>query len=64
MAAFQVGDVVMLKSGGPDMTVSYDEPVRFPSGTRTDLVTCTWFDGKKLVSDSFADKLLKRVVSN
>jgi len=35
--AFKVGDVVMLKSGGPKMTVSF---VSDESG----LIECTWFD--------------------
>ncbi len=31
---FQIGDVVMLKSGGPEMTVSF---------TKGDEVWCMWF---------------------
>jgi uncharacterized protein YodC (DUF2158 family) len=36
--AFQVGDVVRLKSGGPDMTVQSID---------SDGLYCTWFDDKK-----------------
>jgi uncharacterized protein YodC (DUF2158 family) len=40
---FQIGDVIRLKSGGPDMTVTRLYPVKFE-----DHVECTWFvDGKK-----------------
>jgi len=59
VARFNVGDVVLLNSGGPDMTVSYNGPVVFPSGTRDDLVTCKWFVGKELKSETFDEKLLK-----
>lgn len=36
---FQVGDLVVLKSGGPVMTVHYVDP----DGS----CSCTWFAGKK-----------------
>lgn len=38
------GDVVMLKSGGPEMTVSAIEGEK---------VYCEWFDGTKPLSKSF-----------
>jgi uncharacterized protein YodC (DUF2158 family) len=38
---FRVGDVVMLKSGGPRMTTTYVGPVAFSEG---DWVVCQWFD--------------------
>lgn len=41
--AFKVGDVVMLKSGGPEMTVS--EKSNFGSGAQA---KCQWFGGRKL----------------
>ena len=39
MHSFQAGEVVCLKSGGPDMTI---ETVQ-ASPTGTDNVTCVWF---------------------
>lgn len=42
------GDVVMLKSGGPTMTV---DSVGDHYGTTS--VFCTWFDGKRKQSDAF-----------
>jgi len=43
-AAFKVGDVVKLKSGGSRMTVSDID------GTD---VTCVWFEGTKTQRDTF-----------
>jgi uncharacterized protein YodC (DUF2158 family) len=40
----QAGDVVVLKSGGPEMTV------KWVSGTEC---YCEWFDGKKVAGSSF-----------
>jgi uncharacterized protein YodC (DUF2158 family) len=42
----KIGDVVRLKSGGPDMTV------RFCNADNS-LVVCEWFAGKKLESSQF-----------
>ncbi len=50
---FKPGDVVVLKSGGPAMTVKYYEP---KDGAD---VTCTWFGGKGLVEKSFPQDLLE-----
>ncbi len=50
---FKVGDEVILKSGGPVMTVQEVED--------TDTVVCQWFvDGKKLEYGSFPMASLKR----
>ncbi|WP_442909830.1 YodC family protein [Hyphomicrobium sp.] len=46
--ALKVGDVVILKSGGPEMTVS-EEPKR----TDADHVWCQWFGGRKLEKGRF-----------
>lgn len=46
---FKVGDVVMLKSGGPKMTVKEVGP-DFGGKPR---VWCDWFDGAKRMSDDF-----------
>jgi uncharacterized protein YodC (DUF2158 family) len=40
-AAFNVGDVVKLKEGGPRMTVTYAGPVALNPG---DWLICEWFD--------------------
>jgi len=49
---FSVGDIVKLKSGGPEMTVQVlpDPPAKY--------YRCQWFAGKKLESGTFpADSL-------
>ncbi|MXZ49533.1 MAG: DUF2158 domain-containing protein [Rhodobacteraceae bacterium] len=45
-----VGNVVKLRSGGPDMTVS-----KLKNG----MVECKWFDGKKLQTANLNEKLLE-----
>ncbi len=48
MNAFKAGDVVCLRSGGPDMTVESTET------TAADVsVTCVWFMDKSLYRASF-----------
>jgi uncharacterized protein YodC (DUF2158 family) len=50
---FQVGDVVKLKSGGPDMTVKSCH-----AGDDYEIYDCQWFAGKKLEAGRFpADSL-------
>lgn len=52
---FVVGDIVKLKSGGPDMTVR---------AAPTDLgrsYTCQWFAGKKLEQGHFPEESLEEV---
>ena len=57
----EVGTIVKLKSGGPDMTVRqvqtdvYDRP--------TGSYTCQWFAGKKLESGGFPGDSLELVKS-
>lgn len=68
---FKTGDVVKLKSGGPDMTVSgYLKPVDYAAAIyRTEpkdlgegvIVQCTWFDGKKSMSHRYHEDLLDLV---
>jgi len=48
---FKVGDVVKLKSGGPEMTVNY----RHDDGD----YYCQWFAGKKLESGQFPEDSLE-----
>jgi len=43
---FSIGDIVILKSGGPDMTVKDVD-------TGGKYVTCQWFSGKKLEQGLF-----------
>ena len=50
---FKPGDVVTLKSGGPDMTVKCYEPQ-----DSTDVV-CTWFAGNQLIEKAFPQALLE-----
>jgi uncharacterized protein YodC (DUF2158 family) len=49
---FKVGEVVRLKSGGPDMTVAE------VGGIDPDDVMCQWFGGKKLETGVFPWKSL------
>ncbi|CAI8881742.1 DUF2158 domain-containing protein [Pseudomonas sp. IT-196MI5] len=54
---FTIGDIVKLKSGGPDMTVK---------GFRasSDIFTCQWFAGKKLEQGEFRPHSLVLVEPN
>jgi len=59
MPAFKVGDVVKLKSGGPNMTVSsYGTDF---SDRPTKNVDCKWFAGAKAQSAAFHEDLLDTV---
>lgn len=53
-AAFEIGDIVKLKSGGPDMTVR-DINGNEQSGV---YFQCQWFAGKKLENGSFRGESL------
>jgi uncharacterized protein YodC (DUF2158 family) len=60
---YNIGDVVSLKSGGPDMTiegyvrhVSLSGPVTY-SQTK---VTCVWFTGDKQSRDTFHQDSLEK----
>ena len=52
---FQIGDIVKLKSGGPDMTVQEYEGAY-------ERYTCQWFAGKKLERGFFKEASLERKV--
>lgn len=56
--SFKKGDVVRLKSGGPDMTVTFADEVVFSHGKNALIVACTWFSGKTLETGKFAPELL------
>lgn len=51
---FKTGDIVRLKSGGPDMTVqSYAAEI-----LEGQVVHCRWFNGKKAESGAFREDML------
>jgi uncharacterized protein YodC (DUF2158 family) len=52
--AFQKGDIVIVKSGGPRMTVA--ELVT--EGTYTGYIRCVWFEGKKQQGGYFDEVVL------
>lgn len=52
---FAVGDIVKLKSGGPDMTV------RTVPHSGSDYYDCQWFAGKKLELGRFPFDSLEQV---
>jgi uncharacterized protein YodC (DUF2158 family) len=58
-AVFKVGQLVKLKSGGPDMTVQeVNEPSQYrPAHT----YGCQWFAGKKLDKGTFPGESLNPV---
>jgi len=49
---FNVGDIVKLKSGGPEMTIQ---------STSDTYVRCQWFAGKKLDKGSFPNESIIKV---
>jgi uncharacterized protein YodC (DUF2158 family) len=52
---YQIGEIVKLKSGGPDMTV------RSAVGTSKSSYYCQWFAGKKLEQGQFSVESLEYV---
>ena len=52
---FKVGEIVKLKSGGPEMTIQ-----SLP-GTSNEYYYCQWFAGKKLEQGRFPTDSLERV---
>lgn len=56
MTKFKTGDVVRLKSGGPDMTVrSYSDDI---VEEHKQVVECQWFNGKKAEIGGFHEDML------
>jgi uncharacterized protein YodC (DUF2158 family) len=52
VSQYKAGDVVELKSGGPQMTVSETNDAG--------MVLCTWFDSKKVLQEkAFDQELIK-----
>lgn len=56
MADLKDGDVVVLKSGGPNMTVE-----GYPYGDDSSTVSCSWFVGDEERNGEFNEKALKKV---
>lgn len=52
---FAVGDVVMLRSGGPKMTVTYIGD----DGMGQTVVSCSWFDGGKPANGDYPPAALQ-----
>lgn len=50
---FNKGDIVRLKSGGPDMTVD-------GTNQENEIVNCKWFDGSELKQSSFNRSSLEK----
>lgn len=50
---FKPGDLVQLKSGGPQMTYEGETPTRGRA-------VCTWFEGKKMQRQEFLHETLKK----
>ena len=57
---FNVGDIVKLKSGGPDMTVK-ELVTSIGSGGFDGKYRCQWFAGKKLDNGVFPQESLVEV---
>ena len=54
---FKIGDIVILKSGGPVMTVVRYEP------SDSDEVVCQWFYNNKLEEKAFHQNVLTKYVA-
>ena len=59
MADFKLGDVVRLKSGGPDMTIT-QYPRQSPVGNYDDRALCSWFDNGDRKVDEFPLEALEK----
>lgn len=58
MEQFREGDIVQLKSGGPNMTVSSTD-IKF--GSKAPYCRCQWFSGTTLSFGDFEFDTLKKV---
>ena len=58
MTDFKIGDVVILKSGGPTMTVHYMGNYSQTGGPERG-VLCVWFDNAKKSEDVFHQDALE-----
>lgn len=59
--SFSIGEIVQLNSGGPRMTVEAVEDSS-ESGQKVG-VRCVWFDGQKMLTETFHPNTIKRFVS-
>jgi uncharacterized protein YodC (DUF2158 family) len=57
---FQPGDVVRLKSGGPDMTIVHGDGGPMHEGQ----FLCIWFDGTRKLDDWFEAAVLGKKVTS
>lgn len=55
---FKIGDLVKLKSGGPDMTVRH---ISVADDGSVNYLSCQWFAGKKLDDGRFPKESLDLV---
>lgn len=60
---FKSGDVVQLKSGGPEMTVKFNKNLPFATD-ETQEVICQWFKDDELKIESFYQTTLEKVEDN
>lgn len=56
---FEIDDIVLLKSGGPDMTIEKFIWDDLRDELRNDKVECCWFDGPTLNRSTFNISSLK-----
>ena len=59
---FQVGDQVVMKSGGPTMTIENafePEPGAYHAPNRVWRYKCVWFAGRKNMEQLFSEGVLK-----
>lgn len=54
---YNVGDIVKLNAGGPDMSIRYVKK-DYPSREFLGAYTCQWFAGKKLDEGEFKEESL------
>lgn len=59
---FNKGDVVVMKSGGPPMTVDEVPGTIQPWGDARDNYLCRWFRGATADHGSYAEHLLEKYV--
>jgi uncharacterized protein YodC (DUF2158 family) len=57
MEQFKIGDVVLLKSGGPEMTI---EEIGRWQESQVDQAKCSWFDENKKKSGIFVLESLEK----
>lgn len=60
MSEFKIGDVVQLKSGGPEMTITSRDSNAFTGESETNWI-CTWFEGYKQHSGTFHQDTVEKV---